>query len=406
MTVPKAGVVMILDDDEALGLTIGTIARRAGLEAAVFRHPLAFLDAVAATMPSHIVLDLVMPEIDGVDILRRLAEAGCPAAVIITSGVGARVLDAARRLAEQQGINLIGVLPKPFSVAELRALLMVGPQPARLVPRPGGVPSDIGQGALRRALADGEVSVVFQPKIACATGAAIGFEALAQWCRPDGRRVPTESFVALAERSDLIGSLTEQVVDMALAWFSNGVPQTLTLAINFSPLSLDDMATVSTLVARCEAHGIAPHRLVLEMTESAAMRDPTATLGVLTRLRVRGFRVSIDDFGIGYSSIAHLARLPFSELKIDRSFVRGILAGSENRSIARAMVSLGHSLGLTVAAEGVEDAATLAFLADIGCDHAQGYFIAPPLDAAAARLWAINATAGHLAEPLRAFGRD
>jgi EAL domain-containing protein (putative c-di-GMP-specific phosphodiesterase class I) len=127
---------------------------------------------------------------------------------------------------------------------------------------------------------------------------------------------------------------------------------------------------------------------------------------VLTRLRVRGFRVSIDDFGIGYSSIAQLARLPFSELKIDRSFVRGITGSSENRSIARAMVSLGHSLGLTVAAEGIEDAATLAFLAELGCDHAQGYFIAPPLDAMSARLWAVEATGAVLSEPIRAFGHD
>jgi EAL domain-containing protein (putative c-di-GMP-specific phosphodiesterase class I) len=326
--------------------------------------------------------------------------------VIITSGVGPRVLDAARRLAVQHGLNLLGVLPKPFSGMELRTLLTAGGQPVRLVSRPKVMAPEIGDGALRRALADGELSVVFQPKIACATGAPVGFEALAQWCRPDGARVPTASFVALAERSDLIGSLTEQVVDMALAWLCDGVPEAMTLAINFSPLSLDDMATVGKLVARCEAHGISPHRLVLEMTESAAMRDPMATLGVLTRLRVRGFRVSIDDFGIGYSSIAQLARLPFSELKIDRSFVRGITGSSENRSIARAMVSLGQSLGLTVAAEGVEDAATLAFLAEIGCDHAQGYFIAPPLDATSARLWAVDATGAMLSEPVRAFARD
>jgi EAL domain-containing protein (putative c-di-GMP-specific phosphodiesterase class I) len=398
--------VLILDDDEAIGATIAMIARGAGLDAVAFRDPAAFLDAIDRKTPSHIVLDLVMPGIDGIEILRRLAAAGCPAAVIIISGLGPRVLDAARRLAQQQGLNLVGVMPKPFTVADMRGLFTGGTRHVGFALPPSAMAPEIGHGALRQALAEGEVSVVFQPKIACATGAAVGFEALAQWCRPDGRRIPTESFVALAERSDLIGPLTEQVVDTALAWLGNGVPRAMTLAINFSPLSLDDMSTVGALVARCDAHGIEPHRLVLEMTESAAMRDPVATLGVLTRLRVRGFRVSIDDFGIGYSSIAHLARLPFSELKIDRSFVRGIATGSENRSIARAMVGLGHSLGLTVAAEGVEDAATLAFLAEIGCDHAQGYFIAPPLDAVAARRWAMEATGGSRAEPARQFGPD
>lgn len=406
MTEIRRNHAVVLDDDEALGATIGLIAQRAGFEVTVFSDPLGFLSAVGGASPSHIILDLVMPEIDGIDILRRLATARCTAGIIITSGVGPRVLDAARRLAQQQGLNLLGVLPKPFNAAELRGLLTADAKAARLVSSTKTEPQEIGDGVLRRALADGELSVVFQPKIACASGAPVGFEALAQWCQPDGRRIPTASFVALAERSDLIGSLTENVVDLALSWLGNGVPEALSLAINFSPLSLDDMDTVARLVARCEAHGIPAQRLVLEMTESAAMRDPIATLGVLTRLRVRGFRVSIDDFGIGYSSIAHLARLPFSEIKIDRSFVRGIMSNAENRIIARAMVSLGHSLGLTVAAEGVEDAATLAFLAEIGCDHAQGYHISPPLDAAAARQWALSATGQHLAEAQRAFRQD
>jgi EAL domain-containing protein (putative c-di-GMP-specific phosphodiesterase class I) len=215
----------------------------------------------------------------------------------------------------------------------------------------------------------------------------VGFEALAKWQRADGSHVPADRFVAVAERTGLIGMLTEQVVEQALAWLARDVPPELSLAINLSPLSFDDMGVVARLETRCAAFGVAPDRIVLEMTETIAMRDPVATLGVLTRLRVRGFRVSIDDFGIGYSSIAQLARLPFSELKIDRNFVRGITASTENRIIARAMVGLGHSLGLVVAAEGVEDAGSLAYLAGVGCDHAQGYHIAPPLPATAATDW-------------------
>ena len=398
--------VFVLDDDEAVGLTVSMIAQRAGLRAVVFTDPVAFLEAVDRAPPSHVVLDLVLPEIDGIEVLRRLAGSGCPAAVIITSGVGPRVLDAARRLAVQQGLALRGVLPKPYSVTALRRLLLAGSEIAVAALPIAQSSPEIGHGALRRALAQGELSVAFQPKIECVSRAAVGFEALAQWHGPDGRRVPTESFVAVAERHDMIGSLTEQVVDMALSWLSVGVPETMSMAINFSPLSLDDMGTVSKLVERCDAHGIAHDRVVLEMTESAAMRDPVATLGVLTRLRVRGFRVSIDDFGIGYSSIAQLARLPFSELKIDRSFVRDIALAGENRSIVRAMVGLGHSLGLTVAAEGVEDAASLAVLADSGCDHAQGYHIAPPLEGEAARQWCRDHTKPGLAEPRVLFGRD
>jgi EAL domain-containing protein (putative c-di-GMP-specific phosphodiesterase class I) len=128
------------------------------------------------------------------------------------------------------------------------------------------------------------------------------------------------------------------------------------------------------------------------MTETAAMRDPMATLDVLTRFRLRGFRVSIDDFGVGYSSIAQLARLPFSELKVDRAFVRDLTEGSENRSIVRAIVGLGHSLGLVVAAEGVENPTAMEFLRSLGCDHAQGYHIAPPLPPEDAAAWLTRPT--------------
>ena len=265
------------------------------------------------------------------------------------------------------------------------------PASAGRVPDPPVPPpcTEINGAALLAAIDRGEISVVFQPKITCARHEPVGFEALAQWRRPDGTLVPTHGFVTMAERAGLIGRLTEHVVDGALSWFGR-VPEHLTLAINLSPLSLDDMDTVSRLVDRCAAWGIAPERIVLEMTETAAMRDPIATLGVLTRLRVKGFRVSIDDFGIGYSSIAQLAHLPFSELKIDGSFVRGMAHSRENRSIVSAMVGLGHSLGLVVAGEGVEDAAALRLLADLGCDHAQGFFIAPPLPADEAAAWALS----------------
>lgn len=380
---------LILDDDPATGSTVRMIAERAGYAAAVHRDPAAFMRAVADERPTHIVLDLVLSESDGIEVLRRLAATGCEAAIIITSGVGTRVLDAAERLTVEQGLNLRGVLAKPFPVAALLALLDEAPHAFRPAPRAVPVPAaEITGAGLLAAIEGGELTVAFQPKVACASGAPVGVEALAQWRRPDGVLVPADSFVAVAERTGLIGLLTEHVVESALGWLG-AVPPHLTLAINLSPLSLDDMATVSHLVDRCAAHGIAPERLVLEMTETAAMRDPVATLGVLTRLRVRGFRVSIDDFGIGYSSIAQLARLPFSELKIDRSFVRDMAISRENRSIVSAMVGLGHSLGLVVAAEGVEQARTLSLLADLGCDHAQGFHIAPPLAAEAATAWAL-----------------
>lgn len=385
----EARRALILDSDPGVGATVRMIAERAGYAATVHHDPTTFMRAVADERPSHIVLDLVLAGTDGVEVLRRLAAAGCDASIIITSAVGTRVLDAAQRLTVEQGLNLRGVLAKPFPVAALWALLEAAPPANRAAGCAAPAPcAEFDRAGLSAAIERGELTVVFQPKISCTRRQPVGFEALAKWYRPDGTLVPTHGFVTMAEQAGLIGHLTEHVVDSALRWFGS-VPQHLTLAINLSPLSLDDMDTVSHLVDRCAAHGIAPERVVLEMTETAAMRDPIATLGVLTRLRVRGFRVSIDDFGIGYSSIAQLARLPFSELKIDGSFVKSMTASSENRSIVSAMVGLGHSLGLVVAGEGVEDAETLELLSDLGCDHAQGFFIAPPLPAQQATAWAL-----------------
>jgi EAL domain-containing protein (putative c-di-GMP-specific phosphodiesterase class I) len=386
---PACGLVYVLDDDPAVGATIGLVAERCGLRSRVYREAPAFLDAMATMPPSHIVLDLVMPGTDGIEILGHLGRLGSRAQIVITSGVGRRVLEAAERLALEQGLDLRGTLSKPFSVAGLRTLLEADSR--AVFPGLDGTSAAaepaISAGLLREAMQGGELSVVYQPKIDCCTGEPIGVETLASWRRPDGTRVSPEMFVALAERSNLIATLTETVVTQALDWFAAlGAPD-LTLALNISTRSLEDRGIVDWLGAECGRRGIEPGCLVLEMTETAAMRDPMATLDVLTRFRLRGFRVSIDDFGVGYSSIAQLARLPFSELKVDRAFVRDLSEGSENRSIVKAIVGLGHSLGLVVAAEGVENPTALTYLQSIGCDHAQGFHIAAPLPPDEAAAW-------------------
>ena len=142
------------------------------------------------------------------------------------------------------------------------------------------------------------------------------------------------------------------------------------------------------LIDLCRRSHIAPERVVLELTESSAMVDPTLSLDLLTRLRVKGFLLSIDDFGTGFSSMVRLVRLPFSEIKVDKSFVMDAQHSQESRTIIKSIIELGHSLGLLVAAEGVEDLQTLNYLMSLGCDLAQGYFIARPMPGEAATRWA------------------
>lgn len=381
--------LLILDDDDTVGTTTALIAERSGFEARACTEPTRFFELLDDWDPTHIVLELVMPDPDGIKIMRRLTERRCDAAVIVTSGIGVRVLDAAARAAAEHGLNIVGVLAKPFAPAKLRALLQA------VLPLTGkwrfesAAMAAVIEEDLARALKSKEIEAYFQPQIACATRALVGFEILARWNHPEAGLITPDRFVPVAERTDLIDDLTVQIVDQALDWLAASRPEAaLDLSINLSPLTLGNVDLADRLADLCTEHVVDPKRIVFEVTETSAMGDQIASLDLLTRLRIKGFQLAIDDFGRGYSSLVQLARLPFSVLKIDKSFVIEAAWSEEARVIVRSIISLGHSLGLRVVAEGVEEAWTLDFLRDNGCDYAQGYFIGGPMTGGAALVWA------------------
>lgn len=386
--------LLILDDDEAVGRTLGFIARGLGFEVRAFTHPNAFFDALDAWPPTHIAIDLVMPEMDGIEAIRLLAERGCRASIIITSGVGSRVLDSARRTATEQGLKEVHTISKPFSREALRRLLCDNSVRDTSPPaQAGALHADefvITEERLRDGLAQHQLRLVYQPKIACATRALAGFEALVRWAPTPTRLILPDRFLPLAESSGLIKLLTEQVCEQAIGWLSHNFPDasTLTLAINFSARNLADTQMAEWISDLCRQHRVDPAQVIMELTESSAMDDPVMALALLTRLRMKGFQLAIDDFGTGYSSLVQLVRLPFSELKVDKSFVMKALESHEARAVIRSIVDLGKSLGLQVTAEGVEDAATLEYITNEGCDFAQGYFISRPLQDREALAWA------------------
>ena len=385
--------LLILDDDETIGMTIEAIALSAGAVARLTSEPEEFFLAVADWSPTHICTDLNMPGMDGLAVLTELARRDCKAQVIISSGVGMRVLDAAARKGAEQGLSICGVLAKPFMPDALRQLLQrQAPVPPRPAPRPD--PAYLPSRAdLAQALQSRELTVHFQPKVHCASGQLSGLEALVRWQHPVHGLIAPDRFIELAEVTGLIDELTLQVLDQSLAWFvpwreTGSDRQSLTLSINLSARSFGNPTLVSQLHARCQAAGMPPDRLIFELTETAAMDDPVLALELLTRLRLQDFQLSIDDFGTGYSSIVQLVRLPFSEVKVDRAFVMTAATSKESRDVIRSIVGLGHNLGLRVTAEGVEDETALAYLREVGCDEAQGYLIARPLAPAALDAWA------------------
>jgi diguanylate cyclase (GGDEF)-like protein len=244
-------------------------------------------------------------------------------------------------------------------------------------------------GQLRRAIDTGELVLHFQPKVALPGTDVCGVEALVRWQHPQRGLVPPGDFIPLAERTPLIRPLTRYVLDAALAqcarWRESG--RVLAVAVNVSARNLLDehfVEEVQELLARWK---VPASCLELEVTESGITADPDRARRILTRLAECGVTLSIDDFGAGYTSLAQLKDLPVHQLKIDRSFIAPMTADPSNALIVRSVVELGHNLGLTTVAEGVEDAATCDTLGDMGCDVAQGYYVCRPMAAEQLEAW-------------------
>jgi diguanylate cyclase (GGDEF)-like protein len=236
---------------------------------------------------------------------------------------------------------------------------------------------------LRQAIADGAIGIHYQPKVDLLTGDLHQAEALARWTHPERGAIPPDEFIPLAERAGLIFDVTRLVLAGVArqwrAWTDRGLQ--LGLSVNLSPHDLARPELPDVVHGVLAAYAMPPQALIFELTESAVMEDPAGAVRVLENLRCAGLRIAIDDFGTGHSSLAQLKRMPVDELKIDKSFVRGLEKTSEDAAIVRSIVDLGHHLGLQVVAEGVEDAAAWNFLAAHRCDMVQGYYVSRPLPA-------------------------
>jgi diguanylate cyclase (GGDEF)-like protein len=247
-------------------------------------------------------------------------------------------------------------------------------------------------GEMRNALLNDEFVLHYQPKVALPSGTLIGVEALARWQHPTRGLLGPGEFIPAAESTGLIVPFTLHVLGLALSqralWQS--ADEELTIAVNLSPRCLAEPDLTVKVLALLAAYGVSPRMLELEITENTLAHDPDRALSTLSALHAAGIAISIDDFGTGYSSMSYLKRLPVRELKVDRSFVSGMLSDVGDGVLVRSVVDLGHNLGLTVVAEGVEDQATLDALAAIGCDVAQGYHCGRPMPVEALLAWRAN----------------
>ncbi|MGZ6951518.1 MAG: putative bifunctional diguanylate cyclase/phosphodiesterase [Acidimicrobiia bacterium] len=242
---------------------------------------------------------------------------------------------------------------------------------------------------LRAAIASDELVLHYQPKVRIDTGEIVGVEALVRWQHPVRGLLPPAAFLPATESTELIVDLTNWVLDeacrQAAAWDDEGHPTPI--AVNVSARNLRDQHLADHLFAALSRHRVPTELISIEITETAVIADPARAAATLRRLADRGVRIAIDDFGVGYTSLSQLERLPIDELKIDREFVAELGHGVDTGAVVRAVVRLGHEIGMEVVAEGVEDDDVLAALAEIGCDIAQGYGIARPLPVAELDRW-------------------
>jgi PAS domain S-box-containing protein len=386
-----APAVVVVDDDP--------------LQRQLFERQLATLQAGAAefygsaraalrrlrgkdTAATLLLLDLNLPGMDGIELMRSLVQNGYAGAVALVSGADPRVIESASRLARASRLRVVGELRKPVATDELRRLLWLwqrGATPAR-EQRAGCRPL----AEVQRALDRGELRVYYQPQVTLAEGQLVGVEALVRWQHPADGLLGPDVFVPVIEASGLSDRLTSFVLDEALAQcrrWRDADGLALRVSVNVAMDSLARLDFPDLVFARLRAHGLASGDLALEVTETGPMRDRRSTLETLSRLRLHGVVLAVDDFGTGYATLAQLRDLPFGEFKVDRSFVHGAQHDATLRPILRGIVGMARRLGLQVVAEGVEDEADWHCVRKAGCHLAQGWHIARAMPADELPAW-------------------
>src|SRR3984957_15663423 len=331
-----------------------------------------------------IFLDINMPEMDGVEFIRRLVESRYGGSVVLVSGENSRILESVEKLIEAHQLIALGCLQKPVKPQELAGLM------SRLKPNVGHRNlTRVSQHSysveqFRAAISQGELVNYYQPKVALATGQVVGMESLVRWQHPVDGLIFPDRFLGLAEEHGLLTEVTGVVLTAAMkqvkTWRQAG--HHLPVAVN---VSMDDLLVLDfpDMTASLAASvGIEPRLLTLEVTEGQVMGQLSTVLDVLTRLSLKRFRLSIDDFGTGHSSLAQLRDLPFNELKVDRGFVHGASIDGTRGTICSASLRMAHQLQMQVVGEGIGDQDDWNFLSRLGCDVGQGYFIARPMPAA------------------------
>lgn len=325
-----------------------------------------------------IFCDLDMPEMDGIEFIRHLSRREGSSSLIISSATSHAIIKSVEKMAAEYGVSFLGILEKPANVESI-VVLVKNHLAITKSRKPDGVSFTLEQ--ILEGIEKKQFEPFFQPKIDFKSGLISGAEALARWIHPIHGIVAPYAFIEKLEQSKKIDLLTFQMLEKSATACRTWLDQKLdiTVSVNLSLAGLEDPAIVDSITKIVHKTGIEPNRIILEITETAAMTDSGPALEILARLRMRGFGLSVDDYGTGFSSLKQLTRVPFSELKIDQSFVSGCTSDPDLLSIVKSSVEMAKALGLKSVAEGIENQSEWDALMEIGCDIGQGYLISKPM---------------------------
>ena len=328
-----------------------------------------------------IILDLVMPGTDGVELLRYLADHDCRAAVILMSGFDKRVLDTARQLGSAHGLHVLGSLLKPFRVIELQEMLNTIHAPTEEKHTHVKTGPELSCEDLAEAIRDNQLILHFQPQLELISGDVYGAEALCRWHHPEHGMIFPDQFIQLAEDCGLMPQLTDRVLKLALdaasQWRKNGLE--LSVSVNIPVSMLSDLNLPNNISNLMKAADVPPNGILLEVTETGLIQELKECLDVLTRLRMKGLELAVDDFGTGYSSFSQVQNIPATELKIDKSFVMNMTESESAKAIVDSVIDIGKRLNMRVLAEGIETEDIRSQLAEAGCRYGQGYLFSRPV---------------------------
>jgi EAL domain-containing protein (putative c-di-GMP-specific phosphodiesterase class I) len=394
--IPVRGLrFLVVDDDEDQRFLLVQTLTRMGManvaEASSGRAALELLGHDGGAIDV-VVTDLQMPEIDGMELVRRIGQRRLPVGVILVTALTGDLLQSAATMTNAYGVQLIGAIEKPPTREKLFALLtrFRAPEPSQ------GAQAAAGYLPTTEEVLNGFGAAQFVPHfqaiVDLASGNVVGAEALARWDHPVHGVLGPEIFIPPLARAGYLDELSWIMLALAAmearSWREAGLRTTV--SVNVSATSLADPGYAESVTEIVSMHGIEPSQMILELTETEAVMNVAAALENVTRLRMKGFGLAVDDFGVGYSSLHELSRMPFTELKIDRTFVNAAAADERPRLLIQQTVSIARQLGLKTVAEGVETRAQRDMLERLGCDRIQGYFVARPMDGRAFLEWQLE----------------